>query len=221
MKLLARPHRLILIGALGIAFTTAAEVFTAPYSPHVALFELNPAVHAVKVVAALVFVAGMLGLAARYRAALGRVGSGAAVAMAAGTAMGAIPYSVVETMLDSGRDPAEVAAWLDAAYHGQLLWIGLLAAAGMVLILVGMVTLAVCILRRRLLPSWRPLLSLAAIPLGVLAGVLSETTSLPVPHPPAWMFLCLGIAYAVPLASATDRWTRRDAGARPIEATAL
>ncbi|WP_052665364.1 hypothetical protein [Nitriliruptor alkaliphilus] len=50
-------------GAVGIALTTPAEVLTAPYSAHAALVELNPAVHAVKVVAALVFVAGILALA--------------------------------------------------------------------------------------------------------------------------------------------------------------
>jgi hypothetical protein len=214
------PRRLVAAGALGIALTTAAEVLTAPYSAHLVLYELNPAVHAVKVVAALVFVAGMLALAARYRATLGPVGVGAAVALAAGTTIGAIPYSVVETRLDPNLSPAEAAAWLDAAYEAQLAWIGHLAAVGMLLILVGLVTLAVVVLRRRLLPRWRPLLSLAGLPLGVLAGAVGETTSLPVPHPPAWVFLCLGAAYAAPLASASGRWTPSDRAERPMGATA-
>lgn len=98
---------------------------------------------------------------------------------------------MVETRLDSSLTPAEAAVWLDAAYEGHLAWVGYLAMVGMLLVLVGLVTLAVVVLRRRLLPPWRPLLSLAALPLGVLAGVLGETTSLPVPHPPTWVFLCL------------------------------
>lgn len=220
MNLLAHPHRLLAAGALGIALTTAAEVLTAPYSAHVVLFELNPAVHAVKVLAVLVFLAGMLALAARYRVALGRVGVGAAVTLAAGTTMGAIPYSVVETRLDPDLAPAEAAAWLDAAYEEQLAWIGQFATVAMLLLLVGLVTLAAVMLRRRLLPRWRPLLSLAALPLGVLAGVLGETTGLPVPHPPAWVFLCLGIAYAAPLASAPGRPTRSDQAALVTGATA-
>lgn len=210
MDLLAHPHRLVAAGALGIALTTATEVLTAPYSAHVVLYELNPAVHAVKVLAALVFVAGILTLASRYRAALGRVGVGAAVALAAATTLGAIPYSVVETTLDPDLAPAEAADWLDAAYVAQFAWIGHLAMVGMLLILVGLVTLAAVVTRRRLLPRWRPLLSLAALPLGVLAGVLGGTTGLPVPHPPAWVFLCLGIAYAAPLASAPGRPARSD-----------
>ena len=202
MDLLEHPHRLVAAGALGITLTTAAEVLTAPYSAHVMLFELNPAVHAIKVLAALVFVAGMLAMASRYRASLGRAGVGATVGLAVATAMGAIPYSVAETTLDPTLTPAQAAAWLDTAYQAQLVWIGHLASVGMLLILVGLVTLAAVVTRRRLLPRWRPLVSLAAVPLGVLAGVLGETTGLPVPHPPAWVFLCLGIAYAAPLASA-------------------
>ena len=212
MNPLEHPHRLVAAGALGIALTTAAEVLTAPYSAHVVLFELNPAVHAVKVLAALVFVAGMLALAARYHAALGRVGVGAAVALAAATTTGAIPYSVVETTLDPRLTAAQAAAWLDAAYVAQLAWIGYLAMVGMLLILVGLVTLAAVVMRRRLLPRWRPLLSVAALPLGVLAGVLGETTGLPVPHPPAWVFLCLAIAYAAPLTSAPGSEPGRPTG---------
>jgi hypothetical protein len=220
MHLLAHPHRLLAAGALGIALTTAAEVLTAPYSAHVLLYELNPAVHATKVVAALAFVAGMLALAGRYRSTLGRVGVGAAVALAAGTAMGAIPYSVVETTLTPNLDHAQAEARLDAAYEAQLAWIGHLAMAGMLLLLLGLITLATVVLRRRLLPRWRPLLSLAALPLGVLAGVLGETTDLPVPHPPAWIFLCLGIAYAAPLVASTDgRPTRSDRATQPSAAT--
>lgn len=218
MDLLARPHRLIAAGALGIALTTAAEVLTAPYSAHVVLFELNPAVHAAKILAAVVFVAGMLALAARHRASLRRLGVGAAVALAAGTAVGAIPYSAAETTLSPSLPPAEAAAWLDAAYEAHLAWIGHLASVGMLLILVGLITLAAVVLRRRMLPPWRPLLSLAAIPLAVLAGVLGESAGLPVPHPPAWVFLCLGIAYAAPLASAPGRPTRSVDRAAPATA---
>jgi len=221
MNLLTHTHRLVAAGAFGIALTTAAEVLTAPYSAHVVLYEVNPAVHAVKVLAALVFVTGMLALAARYRTTLGRAGVGAAVALAAGTTMGAIPYSVVETRLAPNLDHAEAAARLDAAYEAQLAWIGHLASVGMLLLLLGLVTLAVVVLRRRLLPRWRPLLSLAALPLGVLAGVLGEATNLPVPHPPAWMFLCLGIAYAAPLVAYTyGRPPRSDRAMRPSAATA-
>lgn len=220
MNLLAHPHRLLAAGAFGIALTTAAEVITVPYSAHVVLFELNPAVHVVKVLAALVFLAGVLALAARYREALGRVGVGAAVTLAVSTTMGAIPYSVVESRLDPDLTPAEAAAWLDAAYEGRLAWIGHLATVAMLFLLIGLVTLAAVVLRRRLLPRWRPLFSLAALPLGVLAGVLGATTGLPVPHPPTWVFLCLGIAYAAPLTSAPGRPTRSDQAALATGATA-
>lgn len=209
MNLFAHPHRLVAGGALGIAVTTAAEVLTAPYSPHVSLFGLNPAVHAVKVLAAIAFVLGMCALATRHRAALGPVGVGAAAALAAGTTFGAVPYSVVETTLDPGLSPVEAAAWLEAAYGSRLAWVGYLAAAGLLLVLVGLVTLAVVALRRRTLPRWRPLLALAAIPAGVLSGVLSETTGLPVPHPPAWVFLCIGIAYAAPFVTVPSTRTPR------------
>lgn len=218
MNLLAYPHRLVATGALGIALTTAAEVLTAPYSARVVLLELNATVHTVKVVAAVVFVAGVLALAIGYRATLGRVGAGAAVALAAGTTMGAIPYSVVEARLDPNLTAAEAAAWLDAAYEKQLAWIGQLASAGMLLMLVGLVALAVVTLRRRLLPSWRPALSLAAIPLAVLAGVVGETTGLPIPHPPAWVFLCLGIAYTGQLAWVPAGPTPSDLAAQPRSA---
>jgi len=72
MHPLMYPPRLIAAGGVGIAVTTSAEVLTAPYSAHVVLFGLNPAVHALKVVAALTFIAGLLGLARSARAALGR-----------------------------------------------------------------------------------------------------------------------------------------------------
>ncbi len=220
MNLLAHPHRVVAAGALVIALTTAAEVLTAPYSAHVVLYELNPAVHAIKVVATLVFVAGMLAMAARYRSTLGRVGVGAAVALAAGTAMGAIPYSVVETTLTPNLDPAQAEARLDEVFEAQLAWIGHLAMAGMLLLMLGLITLAVVVLRRRLLPRWRPLLSLAALPLGVLAGILGETTDLPFPHPPAWIVLCFGVAYAAPLlASPHGTPTRSDRATQPSVAT--
>ena len=223
MDLLGHPHRLVAGGALGIAVTTAAEVLTAPYSPHMSLFGLNPAVHVLKVLAAVVFIGGMLALAARHRATLGRVGVGAAGALAAGTSFGAVPYSVVETTLDPGMGPDAAAAWLDASYAGRLAWIGYLAAVGMLLVLVGLITLTVVVLRRRMLPRWRAWLGLAAIPAGVLSAVLSETTGLPVPHPPAWVFLGIGIAYAIPLTASCRPATRSDraepavAGARWAE----
>ncbi len=199
MHPLPHPHPLVAVGALGVAVTTAAEVVTAPYSAHVALFGLNPAVHVAKVLAAVVFVVGMLALARVHRGTLGRVGASAAVALAVGTSFGAIPYSAVETTLDPSMSPADAATWLDSAYAAELAWVGYLAAAGMLLVLVGLVTLAVVVLRRRALPWWRPVSSLAAIPVAVLAGVLGETTDLPLPHPPAWVFLGLGIAYAARL----------------------
>lgn len=219
MDLIAQPHRIIASGAFGIALTTAAEVLTAPYSVHVTVFELNPAVHVVKVAAAIVFVAGLLALVAHDRTALGRAGTGAVVALAVGTGLGAVPYSVVETGLDPGLSPAEASSWLDAAYADQLMWVGHLAAAGMLMLLVGLVTLAVVVLRRGLLPWWRPAVSLGAIPLAVLAGVLGEVADLPVPHPPAWIFLGIGIAYSSRLRPATLGSERQAGDARPGVAT--
>ncbi len=61
------PRFLIAAGAIGIAATTAAEVLTAPYSAHVVAYPLNPAVHLLKVVAILVFAAGMLVFLAHRR----------------------------------------------------------------------------------------------------------------------------------------------------------
>lgn len=213
-------NRFVAAGALGIALTTAAEVWTAPYSAHVMIFGLNPAVHAVKIVAILVFAVGMLALALSRRQALGRVGVGGAGALAAGATAAALPYSVVETLLSPGLTPAQATAWLDTAYEGDLAWVGYLGMAGMLLTLGGLIALAVVVLGRRLLPRWRPLLSLAALPLGVLAGVLGETTGLPVPHPPAWLFLCIGIAYAAPLPTGSQRRSPATPGHRPVGAAA-
>jgi hypothetical protein len=53
------------------------------------------------------------------------------------------------------------------------------------------------VLRRRALPRWAPVVSLLAIPVAVLAGVAGDA-GLPVPHPPAWLFLGLS-AYGVAL----------------------
>lgn len=203
MNPIAHPHRLVAVGAVGIAVTTAAEVVTAPYSAHVTLFGLNPAVHVVKALTAVVFVVGMIVLAVHHRASLGRVGAGAASALALGTAIGVIPYSVLEITVDPSMSPAEAVAWLDAAYAGRLAWITPLAAAGMLLVLVGLVTLGTVVLRRRALPRWRPASSLAAIPLAVLAAVAGGATGLPVPHPPTWVFLGLGIAYGARLRTVT------------------
>lgn len=198
---LPASHLLIAAGASGIAVTTAAEVLTASYSAHVVLYEINPAMHVIKVLAALVFVVGMLALAARHHKVLGRSGSAAAVALATGTAAGAIPYSLVEATMSPRTSPAEAAAYLDRAYEAELAWVGYLASAAMLLLFLGLVTLAVVGLRQRLLPRWRLLVGLAAIPLSVIAAVLGETTGLPVPHPPAWLFACLALAYATPLRS--------------------
>jgi hypothetical protein len=204
MNPLTQPHRLLAGGALGVAVTTAAEVVTAPYSPFVSQLWLNPSVHVAKVLAVAVFVTGTLAVATQRRAALGRTGVIAAVALAVATTIGAVPYSLAEAALDPSGTPAAAAARLDAAYDGPLAWVGPLASAGMLLLVIGLVALALVVLRRRLLPRWRPLVSLGALPLGVLAGVLGEA-GLAVPHPPTWVFLCLGVAYAAPLATEPHR----------------
>ena len=187
---------LITAGALGVAVTTALEVVTAPYSAVVSAYPLNGAVHAVKVIASLSFVAGMLGFAAALRREGTRIGAAAACTLAGATAAGAIPYSVVEASLDSRLDPAAASRRLEEVYAHHT-WIGTTASLALPLALIGIVTLAVIVLRRRLLPAWAPIASLLAIPVGVLAGVLGEA-SWALPHPPAWIFLGLA-AYGLAL----------------------
>ena len=179
---------LITAGALGVAVTTALEVVSAPYSPAVRAYLLNGAVHAVKVAAALMFVAGMLGLAAVLHRGGIRIGAVAASTLAGATAAGAVPYSVAEASLDSGLDPTAANARLEEIYAIHT-WIGTAASIALPLLLIGIVMLAVVALRHHL-PSWAPIASLAAIPVAVLAGVLGEA-GWALPHPPAWIFLGL------------------------------
>ena len=111
-------------------------------------------------------------------------------------ALGAVPYSLAEATLDSGLTPAAANDRLDAIYADHF-WI---AGAGMValpVILIGIVTLAVVVLRRRVLPAWAPIVSLLAIPVAVLSGVAGDA-GIPLPHPPAWLFLGLS-AYGIAL----------------------
>ncbi|UOY02228.1 hypothetical protein [Blastococcus sp. PRF04-17] len=193
---LRTPAALVTGGALGVAVTTALEVLTAPYGEAVVAYPLNGAVHLVKVAAAAAFVTGMLVLAARLRGRLGRGGVAALAAISLATLLGAVPYSLVEASLDRGLAPAAADARLEEIYAEQA-WLPVAAVAGMLLLLVGVVTLAVVALRRRVLPRWAPLASLLAVPVAVLAGI-ADGAGLPVPHPPAWVFLGLS-AYGLAL----------------------
>jgi len=192
------PRFLIGSGAIGIAATTAAEVLTAPYSAHVAAYALNPAVHLLKVVAILVFAAGMFTFVARNRRALGRVGSVAAGALGIATLAAALPYSVVEGTLDGSLAPAAANAELDAAYAAQP-WIGDVAGMMLPVVLLSIVAFSVVALRRRFFAAWAPIVSLAAIPVAIAAAVLAEATGLPLPHPPAWLFLGIAAYGTAPL----------------------
>jgi hypothetical protein len=186
-------------GALAVALTTAMEVVTAPYSPAVSAYWLNPAVHVLKVIAVLVVAAGLVGLATVGPGGgrrLGRVGSAAAVVLALATVAGAGPYSVVEARLDGGLTPAAADRELEVVYDAEP-WISALAMVALPLVLLGLVALAVAVLRSRALPRWAPVVSLLSLPVAVLAGVLGEA-GLPVPHPPAWLFLGLA-AYGLAL----------------------
>jgi hypothetical protein len=192
---------LVTVGALGVAATTALEVLTSPYSPAVAAYPLNGFVHLAKVAALLSVTVGLLLLASRLRPRLGRVGTGAMGAVGV-AALGAVPYSLAEATLDGGLPPAAANDRLDAIYADHV-WI---AGAGMValpLILLGIVTLGVVVLRRRALPAWAPIASLLAVPAAVLAGVAGDA-GLPVPHPPTWLFLGLS-AYGIALLRRTTR----------------
>jgi hypothetical protein len=71
------------------------------------------------------------------------------------------------------------------------------ASIALPLILLGMVTLAVVVLRHRLMPAWAPVAGLVSLPVAVLAGVLGDA-GWAVPHPPAWIFLGLA-AYGLAL----------------------
>ena len=186
----ARAASLLLTaGALGVAGTTALEVLTAPYSPAVRAYPVNGAVHLAKVVAALTLVAGLLRLAGWLRrrgAALGAAGAGA---LAGALLLGAVPYSVVEAFLDPGLDPVAADARLDEIHAGHP-WIATTASVALPLAVLGVVVLAAGVLRRRALPAWAPLVSLGALALGVLAGVLVAAGWV-LPHPPAWIVLGL------------------------------
>ncbi|GAA3162538.1 hypothetical protein GCM10010531_12990 [Blastococcus jejuensis] len=196
----SRPHRtparLVALGGLGVAVTTALEVLTAPYSPAVRAYPVNGAVHTAKVIAVVAFVAGVLMLAARLREPLGRLGSAAMAVVGLATVGGAVPYSLVEAFLDPSLPPAEADQRLEAIYAEQT-WIAGVSTVALPLVLVGLVTLAVVALRRRLVPAWAPIASLVALPVAVLAGIAGEA-GLPIPHPPAWLFLGLS-AYGIAL----------------------
>jgi hypothetical protein len=180
---------LITVGALGVAVTTALEVVTAPYSPEVRFYPLNGPVHVAKVVAILVLVVGLAGWA-RELARTGRRATAIAVgAIAAGTVVGAVPYSVVEATLDGGLTPAAADAELERIY-AEHAWIGAASSVALPVTVLALVAVGVLVLRGRLLPAWAPLTSLAMVPVAVLAGVLNGA-GWAVPHPPAWLFLGL------------------------------
>ncbi len=193
-------------GAAGVAFTTALEVFTAPYSTAVSLYQLNGVVHMVKVVALVMFVIGLLGVLAHGGYRLGLVGKGAGLALAGATTLGAVPYTVIESSMDPGLTPAAADARLEAIYADHV-WVGVLASVAMPIIVLSVVTLAVVVMRRRLLPIWAPLCSLLAIPVAIVAIVISESTGVALPHPPAWIFL--GLASYAAAARAADGASRR------------
>lgn len=210
------PHRLaaalVVGGALGVAVTTALEVVTAPYSSAVSLYPLNGAVHLGKVAAVLAFTAGLLGLVEHWGNRLGRVGSVAGLALAVAALAGAVPYSIIEASLDPDLTPAAASSRLDAIYADQV-WVGILASVAMPIILLSVLTLAAVVLRRRLLPAWAPVGSLAMVLLGIAVVVLSESTGVALPHPPAWIFL--GLAGYGAASLVTDRADRRPLHAQP------
>jgi hypothetical protein len=197
-----RSSTLITAGALGVAVTTALEVVTAPYSPAVSVYPLNGADHVGKLVAIVVLVAGWATWSADLRRRGERVAAGAVAVLAVATVAGAGPYSLVEAMLDPGLSPTAADARL-TAIHESSPWIGAVASIALPVLLIALVTLAVVVLRHRLLPRWAPIASLAAIPVAVLAGVLGDA-GWPVPHPPAWIFLGLA-AYGPALARTGER----------------
>ena len=184
------PFILIALGGLGIAVTTALEVVTAPYSAHVVVYPLNGAMHLLKVLAIAAFAGGVAGLVLGWRGRLGTVGSVAAGTLAVGTVVGAIPYSLAEASLDPSLTPSRANAQLEAIYAAQP-WIGELSGFALPVIVLGIVPLGIVTLRRRLFPAWAPIASLATIPAAIIAVIGAEALGLPLPHPPAWIFLGL------------------------------
>ena len=179
-------------GALGVAVTTALEVVTAPYSTSVSLYELNGVVHMVKVAALVAFTVGLLGVLAHGEDRLGRVGRGAGLALAVATVLGAVPYTFIESSLDPGLTPAAANARLDAIYDDHV-WVGILASVAMPIVVLSVLTLAVVVLRRQLLPIWAPVSNLLSIPVAIAVMVVSESTGVALPHPPVWIFLGLAM----------------------------
>jgi hypothetical protein len=198
-KLIRVPTaRLLLgVGALSIAGTTAAEVFTAPYSDAVIAYPLNPAVHLVKVLGIFAFATGLIVLATAERHLLGRWGLGAAALLAVATVAGATPYSIIEATLPTNVTATVAERQLEAIYVDQP-WIGIVAALAMPLSVLSIGVLGVVAFRRRIGPWWVPVLSLAIIPLAVSLAAIGENAGLAVPHPPTWIFLGLS-GYALAL----------------------
>lgn len=184
------PSALIAAGALGIALTTSLEVLTAPYSAHVTAYPLNAPVHVIKVLAVAVFAAGLTGYVVRSRRRLGLMGSIAAAALAAGTVVGGLPYNLAEASLDPALTPAMANEQLEAIYARQP-WIGEVAGALLPVTVLAIAIFGIVALRRRLFPKWAPAISLGMIPLAIAAVILAEGAGLPLPHPPAWLFLGL------------------------------
>ncbi len=179
-------------GALGVAATTAIEVLTAPYSSSVSLYQLNGVVHMVKVLALVAFLTGLLGVLAHWGDRLGRVGRGAGLAMAVATVMGSVPYTLIESSLDPALTPAAANARLEAIYADHV-WVGIIASVAMPIIVLSVLTLAVVVIRRRLLPIWAPVSNLLSIPVAIAVLAVSESTGVELPHPPAWIFLGLAM----------------------------
>ncbi len=190
------PHRVAVAllgsGALGVAVTTALEVVTAPYSSAVSLYELNGVVHMVKVGALVAFAVGLLGVLAHYKDRLGRVGQGAGLALAVATVIGAVPYTFIEASLDPGLTAAAANARLDAIYDDHV-WVGVLASVAMPILVLSVLTLAVVVIRRQLLPIWAPVANLLSVPFSIAVMVVSESTGVALPHPPVWIFLGLAM----------------------------
>ena len=200
-------------GALGVAVTTALEVVTAPYSTSVSLYELNGVVHMVKVVALVAFTVGLLGVLAHGGDRLGRVGRGAGLALAVATVLGAAPYTFIESSLDPGLTPTAANARLDAIYDDHV-WVGILASVAMPIVVLSVLTLAVVVLRRQLLPIWAPVSNLLSIPVAIAVMVVSESTGVALPHPPVWIFLGLAMYGAAIAVSARESNVTRTAPPR-------
>jgi mannose/fructose/N-acetylgalactosamine-specific phosphotransferase system component IIC len=93
-----------------------------------------------------------------------------------------------------------------------------LASVLMPVVVIGVVLLAVRLLRRRLLPAWAPMSSLAAIPVAILVMVVSETAGVSLPHPPAWILLGI-TCYGVALRSAGYSLVEESDGGARLETT--